>query len=325
MDAERLNFNVFEKFIRKYDLSKVISSDKFNSAFMNIKNVTIIGSGNLGTRIGLQAAISGYQVIFYDVSENVFESSRKSMDKILSYLIHSNKLKDHEIEGIKSRIKFTMNLSEALSQADIVSESVTEELTVKQKVWAEIGKLANTKTILTTNTSYLLPSQIAAFTGRPEKFCAFHFHDVFYSRIVDIMPHPTTDESLIELLKDFGRKLNQVPVVIKKESPGYIFNTLLMAVLSAAGRLKTLGIADIEDIDKSWMVNFNMPTGPFGILDNIGLDTAWHVVKERKDPSSVAFAELLKGYLDAGKLGEKSGEGFYQYPNPAFKRKGFLV
>lgn len=292
---------------------------------MTIKNITIIGSGNLGTRIGLQAAISCFQVTFYDLNETVFQSAKKNMEKILSYLVHTNKIKESEIGGIKSRIRFTTNLSEALLNADIISESVTEDLALKQKVWTEIGKLAIAKTIFTTNTSYLLPSQITAFTGRPEKFCAFHFHDVFYSRIVDIMPHPTTDESLIPLLEDFGRKLNQVPVVLKKESPGYIFNTLLMAVLGAAGRLKTLGIADIEDIDKSWMVNFNMPTGPFGILDNIGLDTAWHVVKERKDQSSIAFAELLKGYLDAGKLGEKSGEGFYKYPKPAFKEKGFLI
>jgi 3-hydroxybutyryl-CoA dehydrogenase len=100
---------------------------------------------------------------------------------------------------------------------------------------------------------------------------------------------------------------------------------MLMALLGAAGRLKTNDLAEINDIDKSWMVNFNMPAGPFGIIDNIGLDTAWHVVKERKDANSIAFATLLKSYLDQGKLGEKSGEGFYKYPNPEYRKKEFIV
>ncbi len=291
---------------------------------MNITNITIIGCGTLGTRIGLQAAISGYQVIFYDLNEPIFESARATMEKIFKYLTHTNKLSEADIPSIKSRIAYSTNLSEALHEADFISESVTEDLAIKQKVWTEIGKLAPAKTIFTTNTSYLLPSQLASFSGRPEKFCAFHFHDVFYARIVDIMPHPTTDLSLISELEILGRKLNQVPVVVKKETPGYIFNSMLMALLGAAGRLKTNDLAEVEAIDKSWMVNFNMPAGPFGILDNIGLDTAWHVVKERKDANSVAFAALLKSFLDAGKLGEKSGEGFYQYPNPEYKKKEFV-
>ena len=129
---------------------------------------------------------------------------------------------------------------------------------------------------------------------------------------------------MIPLLLELGKALNQVPVIVKRESPGYIFNFMLMALLGAAGRLKTKDIASIEDIDRSWMVNFHMPTGPFGIIDNIGLDTAWHVVKERDDAPSQAFAKLLKEYIDQGKLGEKTGEGFYKYPKPAYRDAGFL-
>lgn len=291
---------------------------------MLIKNITIIGSGNLGTRIGLQAAVSGYQVTYFDLNERVFESSRTTIDKILKYLVRASKILESDLSQIQSRIHFTTNLSDAVKDADLISESVTEDLAIKQKVWAEIGKVTPVKTILTTNTSFLLPSQIASYSGSPEKFCAFHFHDVFYSRVVDIMPHPGTDPSLIPLLEEFGRNLNQVPVLVKKETPGYIFNSMLMALIGAAGKLKTNDLAEIEDIDKSWMVNFNMPAGPFGIIDNIGLDTAWHVVKERKDVDSIAFASLLKSYLDQGKLGEKSGEGFYKYPNPEYKKKEFV-
>ena len=290
---------------------------------MTINNITIIGSGNLGTRIGLQAAVSGYRVTFFDLNEKAFESSRTTIAKILKYLVHSNKISKSEISEINARMRFTTILSDAVQDADLISESVTEDLIIKQKAWTEIGTLAPANTIFTTNTSYLLPSQLAHYSGRPEKFCAFHFHDVFYSRIVDIMPHAGTDPALIPLLEEVGKKLNQVPVLVKKETPGYIFNSMLMAVIGEAARLLTQELASIHYIDKSWMVNFNMPAGPFGIMDNIGLDTAWHVVKERKDVNSIAFASMLKTYIDQGKLGEKSGEGFYKYPDPEYKREEF--
>jgi len=291
---------------------------------MQIENISIIGTGNLGTRIGLQAAISGYHVIFYDISDSAIEKAKIVIDKIIFQLIKAGTLTDDKKQDALSRINYSTHLKSALAECDFISESVTEELAIKEKIWKQIGELAPVKTIFTTNTSYLLPSQLANISGRPEKFCAFHFHDVFYARVVDIMPHPTTDPSLIALLQELGRSLNQVPVIVKKESPGYIFNFMLMAVLGAAGRLKTKDIASIEDIDRSWMVNFHMPTGPFGILDNIGLDTAWHVVKEREDAASQAFAKLLKEYIVQGKLGEKTGEGFYKYPKPAYRDPGFI-
>lgn len=292
---------------------------------MQIKNVTIIGTGTLGSRIGLQAAISGYRVIFYDISDSALEKTKPLIDKIIAQLIKAETFDASKKSETLSRISYTTHLKIALADCDFISESVTEELSIKEKVWKQIGELAPAKTIFTTNTSYLLPSQLAAISGRPQKFCAFHFHDVFYARVVDIMPHPTTDPSMIPLLQELGKSLNQVPVIVKKESPGYIFNFMLMAVLGAAGRLKTKDIASIEDIDRSWMVNFHMPTGPFGIIDNIGLDTAWHVVKERDDTPSQAFAKLLKEYIDQGKLGEKTGEGFYKYPKPAYRDSGFLI
>ena len=291
---------------------------------MTIKNITIIGTGNLGSRIGLQAAISGYNVIFYDITESVLNKAKVSIEKLSLQLIKSNLMAEIQKSEALARIEYTTDLKKALADCDLVSESVTEDLTIKEKVWKQISELAAAKTIFTTNTSYLLPSQLASISGRPEKFCAFHFHDVFYARVVDIMPHVGTDPTLIPLLEELGKKLNQVPVIVKKESAGYIFNFMLMALIGAAGKLKTKDIASIEDIDRSWMVNFHMPMGPFGILDSIGLDTAWHVVKERDDTASQAFASLLKEYIDQGKLGEKSGTGFYTYPKPAYRDADFL-
>lgn len=291
---------------------------------MTISKIGIIGAGNLGTRIALQAAISGYEVNIYDIDEKSLSSSLSTMKKLLAHLTRTQQITEEKGTQALKRISFSQNLKESLQNVDLISESVIEDLEIKTKVWKEIGDLAPAHTIFTTNTSYLLPSQFAEVSGRPEKFCAFHFHDVFHSRVVDIMPHSGTSPEVVTLLEDLGRKLNQVPILIKKENSGYIFNTLLIAWIDAAGRLLTGEIAEVEAIDKSWMVNFGMSAGPFGILDNVGLDTAWHITNARRNPASRAFAALLKTYVDQGKLGSKSGEGFYSYPNPSYKNSDFL-
>ncbi|PRY90411.1 3-hydroxyacyl-CoA dehydrogenase [Mongoliibacter ruber] len=291
---------------------------------MKINNVCILGAGTLGSRVALQSALSGYKVRIYDIDPTALERSRKTMEKIILHLAKSSGLEESAGLNAIDLITFTDNATNAVMDADIINESVLEDIEVKNQVWELFGKIAPEKTIFTTNTSYLLPSMFADISGRPEKFCALHFHDVFYSKVVDIMPHPGTDANLIPILDSFGKSLEQVPVLVKKENPGYLFNSMLMAFIGAAGKLLTKEIGSIEDIDKSWMVNFHMPKGPFGILDNIGLDTAWHVTKSQPDLASQRFAALLKSYIDEGKLGEKTGEGFYKYPKPRYRDEDFL-
>lgn len=291
---------------------------------MNIHHITILGAGTLGSRVGLQAAISGFEVMIYDIKQEALDNSLKTIKKIIYQLQKAGEFQSHEEESVLARIKFTLDPVEAVKDADFINESVTEDLRLKKKVWQEFGSLAPAKTIFTTNTSYMLASMFAEDSGRPEKFCAFHFHDVFYSKVVDIMPHSGTDPALVVLLDALGKKLNQVPVLVKKENPGYIFNSMLLALIGSAGKLLTGEIGDVETIDKSWMVNFHMPMGPFGILDSVGLDTAWYITRSKSDPASLAFAALLKTYVDEGKLGEKSGEGFYTYPNPRYRHPEFV-
>ncbi|MFC5190996.1 3-hydroxyacyl-CoA dehydrogenase [Algoriphagus aquatilis] len=291
---------------------------------MPIHKICILGAGTLGSRVALQSAISGFEVRVYDINQKALDFGQKTMEKILRQLVKAGQLNESQVPEIFSRIQFTLDPSEAVKDADFINENVTEEVDIKKKVWKQFGEIAPEKTLFTTNTSYLLPSMFAEESGRPAKFCAFHFHDVFYSRVVDIMPHPGTDPVMIPMLEELGRKLNQVPVLVKKENPGYIFNTMLMALIGAAGKLLTREVGSIEDIDRSWMVNFHMQMGPFGILDSIGLDTAWHVTHKMPDAASQAFASLLKTYIDQGKLGEKTGEGFYSYPNPIYRNPDFV-
>ena len=291
----------------------------------DIKNVLILGSGTLGLRIGLQAAISGFNTTIYDIHEETFIAAKKIQHSILKNLLERNILTDLEAEAAKSRITFTTDAVKAAADADFVSESVVEDLAIKKKVWAQFATLCPAHTVFTTNTSYLMPSLFATETGRPSQFCAFHFHDVFFANVVDVMPNPLTAQWVVDLLMEMGIRLNQTPVFVKKESPGYIFNAMLIALIGAAGALVTYDIASIEDVDRSWMGNFKMDRGPFGILDVIGLETVWHVTNSLSDTKSKKFASLLKTYVDAGKLGIKTGEGFYKYPNPAFQQNDFVA
>ena len=290
----------------------------------DIKNILIIGCGTLGLRIGLRCAIDGFNVRMFDVSDVALEKARAVQDKLLKSLVKKGAITEGSAAAAMARIEVTTDKSAAVRGIDLVSESVTEDLELKKKLYAEFAQLFENHTVVTTNTSYLLPSQLVEASGCGERFCAFHFHDVFTMNVVDIMPQPTTAQWVIDLLMDFGRAIHQIPVFIKNENPGYLFNQILMAMLGAAGDLQTRDVASIQDIDRSWMGNFKSASGPFGILDSVGLDTAWHIVSKRSDSRSVRFAALLKSYLDEGKLGVKTGEGFYKYPNPEFLNADFL-
>jgi 3-hydroxybutyryl-CoA dehydrogenase len=290
----------------------------------DIRRFLVLGSGTLGLRVGLQAALSGFDTIIYDNRAEAFPAARKVQASILRHLVRAGRIEEADADTVPDRIRFTTDPAEAAEGADFVSESVYEDLGVKQEVWRLFGRLCPPATVFTTNTSYLLPSAFAADTGRPERFCAFHFHDVFQANVVDVMPHAGTSPWVCDLLMDMGRRLGQTPVRMSRESPGYIFNTMLMSLIGAAGALVSGGVAGIEDVDRSWMGNFKMESGPFGILDAVGLDTAWHISKNQSDERSQRFAAFLKTYVDAGRLGVKTGEGFYTYPDPAFTRKGFI-
>lgn len=290
----------------------------------DINKVLVLGAGTLGLRVGLQSAISGFETTIYDINESAFDAAIKTQEGILKMLVRHEKLSEQEAEEAKQRLTFTTNAQEAADDADFLNESVTENLELKKKAWEQFGELCPGKTLFTSNTSYLLPSDLSEATGRPERFCNFHFHDVFYANVVDIMPHQTTADWIPNFLHQMGERLWQTPVYVKKENPGYIFNYMLMALIGAAGALKTMDVGSIEDIDRSWMGNFKMDMGPFGVLDTVGLDTAWHITSSQPDKKSQSFAALLKGYIDAGKLGVKSGEGFYTYPNPSYKAEGFV-
>ena len=292
---------------------------------MQITTFGILGAGTLGWRIGLQAAISGYEVLMVDLSPEVLAKAQHAQAGLLGKLVKHGRVSADEEAAVLARIAVTTDGAAFAKTVDFVSESVTEDIELKKRVWAGYAGMWKPGTLLTTNTSYLLPSQMAEASGDPTNFCAFHFHDVFEARVVDVMPHSGTDGKWVSELMDLGKRLNQIPVHVQQETPGYLFNHMLMAYLGAAGQLLAQGKASPQDIDRSWMGNMGTPLGPFGMMDQIGLDTVRHVTGARTDRRSRAFLEVIEPYVAAGKLGVKTGVGFYDYPKPAYRDPDFLA
>lgn len=294
----------------------------------DIKNVLIVGAGTMGQQIGLQFAMHGSSVIMYDIKEEFLIKAMGKIKKIASGFIAYGQLTQEKADAAMARIKTTMDMAEAAKNADLVSESVPEDPELKGRIFSRLNTLCPAHTIFTTNTSTLMPSMFAQATGRPEKFLAFHFHDIRMTTLVDVMPHPGTLPEIVELVREFAERAGLMPIVLKKENSGYVFNYMLSALFSAAQALGSRDVASVEDIDRAWMHVTRMLMGPFGIMDSVGLDTVWKITdywaKKLKDRQMLSNAEFMKKYVDRGELGQKTGKGFYKYPNPEFASPDFL-
>lgn len=293
---------------------------------MNFKSIMVAGSGVLGSQIAFQTAYSGYDVVVYDINEQAIEAAKKRFDQLEQ--TYADFFKDTEkAKQARARLTLKENLEEAVKGIDLIVEAVPEVLTIKQNFYTILGKLADSHTVFASNSSTLLPSQIAEFTGRPEKFLSLHFaNTIWKNRTAEIMGHPNTDAECIDAVTAFARSIGMVPFVLRKERSGYILNSLLVPFLSAGLDLWVNDIADPQTIDKNWMLSTGSPVGPFAILDIVGMETPYNlnVMKGKTNPAFQAIADKLKAeMIDKGKMGVATGQGFYTYPNPAYAQPDF--
>lgn len=296
----------------------------------DIKKVLILGAGTMGQQIGFVCAMHGFEVVMYDISDEILRDSLKRMEKLGSlWFAATGKITTEQVKEIMGRISATSDPEKAAKDADIVSESVPENPEIKAKVFAQFHKLCPERTVFTTNTSLLMPSKFADSTGRPEKLVALHFHDVRTTNVVDVMPHPGSDPEVTQLVYDFAMKIGQIAIMLHRENNGYVFNAMISNLFFTAMTMATRDVASFEDIDRAWMGVTLMPIGPFGIMDQIGLKTVWTITdywaKKGNDKQAQANADLLKTYVEKGELGAKTKKGFYSYPNPAYSHPEFLT
>jgi 3-hydroxybutyryl-CoA dehydrogenase len=235
-----------------------------------------------------------------------------------------------QIDDTFARLAYTTDLSAAVHDADLISESVPESTTIKESFWRQASKHAPDRTVFTTNTSTLAPSALVGFVDRPEKFLALHFAiGVWNSNIGEVMGHPGTDPAVFDRLITFAAEIGLVPIPIHKEQSGYIINSLLVPWCTAALDLLVRGVSDFQSIDRTWMITLQSGMGPCGMMDRMGLGVVYHVAKLIGETTSDTQALESARYIDEqfiqqGHLGVASGQGFYHYPNPAFAQPGFI-
>ncbi|HSI03913.1 MAG TPA: 3-hydroxyacyl-CoA dehydrogenase NAD-binding domain-containing protein [Myxococcota bacterium] len=255
--------------------------------------VFIAGAGTMGTQIAALCAKAELSVVVYDSDAGA-------------------------LARIAGRFETTPSL-DAAAAADVVSESIIEDLGAKRRFWAALSPIVRADTLLTTNTSTLLPSELADAVAGPERFLAWHFHPpVERNRLVDVMGHAETSPAAVAAIAELTRRLGHEPLVIAKEHREYVFNSMLIAMLTAAQELAVDEVASIDDIDRAWCTATGMELGPFAIMDLIGLDTLARIVDVglQRNPNDKRLRRLLawmKPKLAKGELGMKSGQGFYRY------------
>ena len=297
---------------------------------MKYKKITVAGSGVLGSQIAFQIAYKGFAVTVYDINDQALERAKERLMNLKQHYQEDLKATEEEVDTAYDRISFYTDLSKAVADADFVIEAVPEDVDIKTNFYKELGKVAPAKTVFATNSSTLLPSQFAEATGRPEKFLALHFaNEIWKNNTAEIMKHPGTDVKYFNEVIEFAKAIGMVPLPLYKEQPGYILNSLLVPFLDAAEMLLLKEVADVETIDKTWMIATGAPLGPFAILDVVGINTVYNIVLAKAnatgDEDYEKLAELLKReYIDKGKLGRETGEGFYTYPHPSFMKPDFL-
>ena len=289
----------------------------------DIKCVGIVGAGTMGTRIAFQCTLSGKEVYLFDISPQVLD---KAMEVIKGWL--KARAAPGRAESAISLLHPCTSLGDCLSSVDLVIESVPEDLEIKRQVFSEIDQQAPAHVLIGTNSSSLPSSRLADATGRPDKVFNINFNDPLHDELlVEVMGHAATANETIAGAEAFVRSIKLVPVVTKREIMGFAFNRIWRAIKKEALHVVAQGYADFEDMDRAWMLSFNVPRGPFGRMDEIGLDVIHHIevqyYLESRDESDKP-PEFLDRLIAQGRLGVKSGQGFYTYPNPEYKRPGWL-
>lgn len=281
-----------------------------------MQNLTVLGTGVLGSQIAFQAAYHGKEVVAYDTSGEALANLPARWAYLTPlYLRDLPDATPEKLDATIGRIRASSDLAEALKDAEIVIEAVPEVVEIKRDTWAKAGAVAPPSTVFATNSSTLLPSDIAEASGKPEAFLALHFaNEVWRQNTGEIMGHAGTAPQYLDAVATFAEEIGMIPVRLKKEQPGYILNSLLIPFMTAAAKLYVRDVADIADIDAAWRRGAGSPFGPFEIYDIIGMVTPYNLNAHSEDPELRDFAQILKrDFIDKGRLGRATGKGFYDY------------
>ncbi|APD07524.1 3-hydroxybutyryl-CoA dehydrogenase [Flavobacteriaceae bacterium UJ101] len=281
-----------------------------------MKNIAVIGAGTMGNGIAHTFAQHGFKVNLIDLSEQSLEKGIATITKNLDRMIVKEKITEENKKETLQNIQTYTELSKGVSNVNLVVEAATENVELKLKIFKDLDELTNSDTILATNTSSISITQIAAVTTRPDKVIGMHFmNPVPMMKLVEIIRGYSTSDEITNLIMGLSEKLNKIPVEVN-DYPGFVANRILMPMINESIETLYNGVAGVQEIDTVMKLGMAHPMGPLQLADFIGLDVCLSILNVMyegfKNPK-YAPCPLLINMVTAGKLGVKSGEGFYDY------------
>lgn len=291
------------------------------------QNVTIVGSGTQGSMLAFRSAAFGRKVCLYDLSKEQLDNAMEKIRGWFGDWVDAGKIPADTAATAYRSMRTATDLKDALKDCDIIIENVPEVLSLKQKVWKELDEAAPEATLLTTNSSSLKASDIGAFIKRKDKTFNINFMTPTTDDLVEVMWNANTSEKTKEAAIAFLTAQKNVPIITKKEIKGFSLNRVWRAIKKESLKLWAEGYITPEDFDRAWILEWGTPHGPFGLMDKVGLDIVQQIemtyYDESQDPNDLP-PQALQEMIDKGWLGEKSGKGFYEYPDPAYSKPGWL-
>lgn len=283
----------------------------------DVKNICVIGAGNMGHQISLLCAIHGYKTTCTDISAEILKNAENFADTYLPGRVKKGKMSEEDAKAARANVTFTSDLKEAVKDADYVIEAAIEVVDVKRKIFAEIDSIAPEHAILATNSSAIVSSRIADATNRPDKIVNLHFFNpALVMKLVEVVKGPHVSHETAQVSMDLCEKLSKVGVLIHKEVDGFVVNRILGAITKEALWMYEMGVASFEDIDKACVYGAGHPMGPFRLMDLIGIDLQYTMdmgrFKRTGDMSDLPAPSVTEKYCQ-GNFGNKTGEGWYDY------------
>jgi len=290
---------------------------------MNIKKITVLGSGVMGHGIAQVSAMSGYEVALCDIDQRFLDKAMEKIAWSLNKLVEKNKISGEESKKILGRIKTYVDLKESLIDTDLVIEAVPEDMNLKKKVYADLDKLAPAKTVFASNTSTLPITELSMVTTRSDKFIGIHFFNPpQLMPLVEVIPGAQTEKELVDITMRYVKSLGKEPVLCNKDVAGFIVNRIFIPLVHEAAWSLEREHAKMTEIDAAVKFKIGFPMGIFELADYTGIDVVHKASYEMhlRDKKVINLHPMIEKLFKEGNLGQKSGKGFYEYKSDAYER-----